>query len=73
MDNECSKNAEKHICRKKMDIQLILPHNHQVNMAKRAIATFKEHFVAALATVDMLYPLQLWDKFLPQVEVTLNL
>jgi hypothetical protein len=34
---------------------------------------FKEHFVAALATVNILCPLQLWDKFLPQVELTLNL
>ncbi len=40
---------------------------------ERAIVTFKEHFVAALTTVDMLCPLQLWDKFLPQVELTLNL
>jgi hypothetical protein len=56
-----------------MKIQLVPPHNHCVNAAKCAIGTFKEHFVAALATVDMLCPLQLWDKFLPQVELTLNL
>jgi hypothetical protein len=37
------------------------------------IATFKEHFFAALATVDMLCPLQLWDEFLPQVELTSNM
>jgi hypothetical protein len=49
------------------------PHNHQVNAAERAIATFKEHFIAALATVDMHCPLQLWDEFLPQVEITLNM
>jgi hypothetical protein len=56
-----------------MKIQLVPPHNHRVNAAERAIGTFNEHFVAALATVDMLCPLQLWDKFLPQVELTLNL
>jgi hypothetical protein len=32
-----------------------------------------ERFVAALTTVDMLCLLQLCDKFLPQVELTLNL
>ncbi len=48
-------------------------HNHPVNAAKRAIATFKEHFITTLATDDMLCPLQLWDDFLPQVELTLNL
>ena len=41
------------------------PHNHRVNAAEQAIATFKEHFISALATVDKVYPLQLWDKFLP--------
>jgi hypothetical protein len=56
-----------------MDIHLVPPHNHRVNAAERAIATFKEHFISALATVDKNCPLQLWDDFLPQVELTLNL
>jgi hypothetical protein len=56
-----------------MDIQLVPLHNHRVNAAERAIAAFKENFVTALTTVDMLCPPQLWDKFLPQVELTLNL
>jgi hypothetical protein len=56
-----------------MDIQMVPSHNHHVNIMERAIATFKEHFVAALATVDMLCPLQLLNKFLPQVKLTLNL
>jgi hypothetical protein len=73
MDNECSKAVEQHIRANKMKIQLVPPHNHRVNAAERVIATFKEHFVAALATVDSLCPLQLWDEFLPQVELTLNL
>ena len=73
MDNECSKAVEQHIRTNKIDIQLVPPHNHRVNAAERAIATFKEHFIAALATVDSLCPLQLWDEFLPQVELTLNL
>ena len=34
---------------------------------------FQEHFIAALATVDAHCPLQLWDEFLPQVELTLNM
>ncbi len=49
------------------------PHNHRANAAEQAIATFKEHFIAALATVNQLCPLQLWDEFLPQVELTLNM
>jgi hypothetical protein len=73
MDNECSKVVKKHIQSNKMDIQLVPPHNHRINAAERAITTFKEHFVATLATVDMLCPLQLWDEYLPQDNLTLNL
>ena len=74
MNNECSAAVEKYIRSKKIGIiQLVPPHNHCVNAAKRAIGTFKEHFIAALATVDMHCPLQLWDEFLPQVELTLNM
>jgi hypothetical protein len=73
MDNECSTAVKKYIRSKAINIQLVPLHNHQANAAKRAIATFKEHFIAALATVDMLCPLQLWVEFIPQVELTVNI
>jgi hypothetical protein len=73
MNNECSKAVEAHIRTNSMDIYLIPPHNHQVNEAGHVIATFKEHFISALATVDKDCPRQLWDNFLWQVELTLNL
>ncbi len=73
MDNEYSAAAKKYIWSEAINIQLVPPHNHRANATERAIATFKEHFIAALATVDMLCPLQLWDEFLPQVELTLNM
>jgi hypothetical protein len=73
MDNQCSKAIKKHICANKMNIQLVPPHNHCVNAVEHMIATFKEHFVTTLATVNMLCPLQLWDEFLPQGKLTLNL
>jgi hypothetical protein len=73
MDNECSAAVEKYIRSKKINIQLVPPHNHQVYAAEWTIATFKEHFIAARATVDMHCPLQLWDEFLPQVKFTLNM
>jgi hypothetical protein len=73
VDNKCSKAVEKHICANRMTIQLVPPHKHRVNAAKQVIGTFKEHFIAALATIGNLCPLQLWDEFLPQVKLTLNL
>jgi hypothetical protein len=73
MDNGCSAAVEKYIRSEAINIQIVTPHNHQANASEHAIATFKEHFIAALATVDMLCPLQLWDELLPQVELTLNM
>jgi hypothetical protein len=73
MDNEYSKAVEALIQCNHMNIHLLPPHNHRVNTAKRATATFKEHFISALATVDRSCLLQLWDDCLPQVKLTLNL
>jgi hypothetical protein len=55
--------------------QLVPPHCHRRNAAERAIPTFKEHFVAGLSSVTPPppFPLHLWDRLLPQVEITLNL
>ncbi len=72
-DNKCSKIVEAYNKSNKMDIHFVPPHNHQVNAAEHAIATFKEHFIVGLATVDRNCPLQLWDAFLNQVKLTLNL
>jgi hypothetical protein len=52
---------------------LVERHNHCVNAAERAIQTFKDHFVSALATTDSEFPLQLWDRLALQVENTLNM
>ena len=72
MDNECSKTVEAYIKSNKMDIHLVPPHNHQVNVADRAIAIFKEHFIVGLAIVNRNCPLQLWDEFLHQVKLIHN-
>jgi hypothetical protein len=42
------------------------------NAAECAIRTFKEHFVAGLSSVDPSFPMHLWDRLLPQAEITLN-
>ena len=73
MDNECLLAVEKYIKSEKIGIQLVPLHNHLVDAAEHTFATFKKHFIEALATVDMHCPLQLWDEFLPPVELTLNM
>jgi hypothetical protein len=73
LDNEVSA-ALKHAMREEaIDYQLVPPHIHHRNAAKRAIWTFKNHFSAGLCSVDPNFPLQLWDRLLPQATTTLNL
>jgi hypothetical protein len=72
-DNECSKTIKRYIREQNATIQLVEPDNHKVNAAERAIQTFKNHFIAGLATVDKNFPLQLWDELIPQCQDTLNM
>ena len=72
MDNEASKAVQNYIKRQNVAWQLVEPHNHRVNAAERAIQTFKNHFIAGLATVDPKFPLQLWCYMLNHAEISLN-
>jgi hypothetical protein len=73
MDNEASVALKNYFTEKEMNYQLLPPHCHRDNAAERAIKTFKEHFKSGLATVDPAFPIHLWDRLLPQAEITLNL
>jgi hypothetical protein len=73
MDNQATKYIKTFLTKKECNLQLVEPHNHCVNAAERAIQTFKDAFIAALATTDRDFPLQLWDWLAPQVQDTLNL
>jgi hypothetical protein len=73
MDNEASAALKKYFMEKEMIYQLIPPHFHRTNSAEIGIRTFKWHFKAGLATVDPDFPAHLWDRLLPQAEITLNL
>ncbi len=68
-----TKHIKKNLTENKCKLQLVEPHNHCVNAAKCAIQTFKNAFIAALATTDSKFPPQLWDRLTPQVRDTLNL
>ena len=73
MDNQATKYIKKFLTENDCKLQVVEPHNHRVNAAERAIQTFKAAFIAALATTDSDFPLQLWDRLTPQVEDTLNM
>jgi hypothetical protein len=73
LDNKASTTLKNLFTANDVDYQLVPPHCHRRNAAERAIRYFKEHFVAGLSSVDPTFPLHLWDRLLPQVEITLNL
>jgi hypothetical protein len=73
LDNEASTALKSFFTTDDVEYQLVPPHCYRQNAAERAIHTFKEHFVAGLASVDPYFPLHLWDRLLPQSEMTLKL
>ncbi len=56
-----------------VSLQLVKPHNHHVNAAKRAIQIFKNQFIGALGTTNANFPIRLWDKLAPLVQDSINL
>jgi hypothetical protein len=73
MNNQATKHIKAFLTEQQCKLQLIELHNHRMNAAERAIQTFKGAFIAALATTNSDFSLQLWDKITPKVRDTLNL
>ena len=46
---------------------------HCNNPAERAIQTWKDHYLAGLASVHPDFPMSEWDCLIPQANITLNL
>jgi hypothetical protein len=73
MDDQATKYIKQFLTKKECDLQVVEPHNHHINTEESVIQMFKDAFIAALATTDCKFLLQLWDKLAPQVQDTLNL
>ena len=54
-------------------MELVLLGCHRRNAAEVEICNFKTHFLNVLAVVAEDFPINLWDRLLPQTEITLNL
>ncbi len=52
MDNQATKYIKQFLDENKCKLQLVEPHNHRVNAAKRAMQTFKDAFIATLTCYD---------------------
>ena len=73
LDNEASSSIKQGLIKNKIKHQLVPPHLHRRNEAKRAIQKFKAHFITCLCIANPKYPAKEWDSFLPQENLTLNL
>jgi hypothetical protein len=73
LNNEASSALKNFFTAHNIDHQLVPPHYHRRNAAERAIRTFKKHVMAALSSLYSSFPMHLWDRLLPQAEITLNL
>ena len=56
-DNECSSLFKHTLKEAEITFELVPPHQHRRNAAERAICTFKNHFLAGLASCDPEFPL----------------
>ena len=72
LDNEAS-DAMKDLIRDECKLELVPPYCHRRNVAEVQIKNFKAHFISILAGTDPSFPANLWDRLLPQAELTFNL
>ena len=73
LDNEISDDLKSSFKKYNISFQCVPPHIHRVNAAERAIQTFKHHFLSGLATCNSKFPIDEWDRLLPQAQMTLNM
>jgi len=72
LGNEISGELKTALAKNKIDYQLTPPHIHRRNTAERAIRTFKNHFLAGLASCNPKLSIAEWDRLIPQGVLTLN-
>ena len=72
-DNEFSSDFKAALKNEHIALQLVTPHMHRNNPAERAIQTWKDHFLAGLASIHPDFPMNEWDRLIPQANITLNL
>ena len=73
LDNEISQEFKHTIKANQIKFQSVLPNDHRMNIAEKAIQVFKDHFISVLCGTDVSFPMQLWCQILRQAEHQLNL
>ena len=71
LDNEVSADFRKTIVEYWCETYQLVPSNiHRINVAERAIPTFKAHFLEILSGVDLNFPKYMWYNLLVHIELT---
>ena len=73
LDNVTSAFLEEFLDDEDITFELVPSYLHRRNSAERAVRTFKENFIAIFSGTDPTFPINMWDKLLPQAIMTLNL
>jgi hypothetical protein len=74
MNNEAPKGLRQHFISADIKYEFVPLFTKQSNKAeKRAIQTFKRHFIAILAGTHPSFPINFWHELIPQAEITLNM
>jgi hypothetical protein len=73
LDNEASKLLKTYLHQQNITFQLVPTYSNRRNAAEREIISFKDHLIAGLCSTDKSFPMNLWDRLLPQAVITLNM
>ena len=73
LDNETSTLLEQFLeVEAKVDHEYISAGSHRANKAERAIQTWKNHYIAGIASADPEFPMNRWSDLNEQCEITVN-
>jgi hypothetical protein len=73
LDNEASQLLKSYFHDTNISFQLVPPYSHRRNTTERAIRSFKDNLIAGICSTDKTFPMHMWDRLLPQAEITLNM
>ena len=73
LDNENPEGLKQFMHDNNVQYQLVLLNYHRLNLAEKAIGTFKDHFITGMCSLDPNCPRHLWCRFITQATQTLNL
>ena len=71
IDNETSAELKQLFKDEKLDVQTVPPGDKRSNKAERCIQSWRNHLISVLGTVNSRCPLNLWEDFIEQMELTL--